>query len=256
MIDAHTHLDDDRLFAYADKITGDFEADGIELIIDGSSNFDTMIRGVELAEKYQRVYTTIGVHPNDAETFDEKTINKMRELSSHEKVVAVGEIGLDYYYDTPSREVQKEVFAEQLKMADEFKLPVVLHIRDAYADAFDVLSQNKCYLNNGVVLHCYSGSLEMAKRFSEFDCYFCFGGAITFKNAKKEDIIRSIPLNRLLTETDAPYMTPHPFRGQTNYPKYIKYTYMKMADALGITSEELEKIIRQNTLTVFKRIKL
>ena len=152
--------------------------------------------------------------------------------------------------------MQKEVFAEQLKMADEFKLPVVLHIRDAYADAFDVLSQNKCYLNSGVVLHCYSGSLEMAKRFSEFDCYFCFGGAITFKNAKKEDIIRSIPLNRLLTETDAPYMTPHPFRGQTNYPKYIKYTYMKMADALGITSEELEKIIRQNTLTVFKRIKL
>ena len=106
MIDAHTHLDDDRLFVDADKITGDFEADGIELIIDGSSNFDTMIRGVELAEKYQRVYTTIGVHPNDAETFDEKTINKMRELSSHEKVVAVGEIGLDYYYDTPSREVQ------------------------------------------------------------------------------------------------------------------------------------------------------
>ena len=138
-------------------------------------------------------------------------------------------------------------------MANSFGLPVQLHIRDAYGDALQVLKDNKSLLKNGILLHCYSGSKEMAQEFLKFDAWFSFGGAITFKNAKKEDIIRAIPVEKLLTETDAPYMTPHPFRGTTNYPKLIKYTYQKMAEVFEMPFEALEQQVKKNTFALFKR---
>lgn len=256
MIDCHTHLEDDRLLCDVGQIIGDFEKDGIEFVIDGSSNYDTMKCAYELAQKYDRVYTTIGCHPNDAAGFDKKTADLMQRYSANNKVLAVGEIGLDYHYDEPSVEIQHKAFIEQLALADAFKLPAVLHIRDAYGDALKILQDNKTLLKHGVVLHCYSGSSEIAQEFLKLDCYFCFGGAITFKNAKKEEIIKSIPQEKLLTETDAPYMTPEPFRGKTNYPKFIKYTYQKMCEVLGISFDKLQDVVRKNTFDIFTKLAL
>ena len=253
MIDCHTHLDDERLVCDIDQIVGDFDNDGIEFVIDASADYVTMQQAFALSQKYDRVFATIGCHPNDALTFDNKMADLMAEYAKNPKVVAVGEIGLDYYYDEPGKEVQHKAFVEQLALANDFGLPVQLHIRDAYGDALNVLKANKSLLKNGVLLHCYSGSKEMAQEFLKFDAFFSFGGAITFKNAKKEEIIQSIPAEKLLTETDAPYMTPHPFRGKTNYPKFIKYTYLKIAEVLGMSFEQLEDQVRKNTFALFKR---
>lgn len=254
MIDCHTHLEDERLLCDVDCIVNDFDKDGIEFVIDGSSNLDTMKCAFDLSQKYGKVYTTVGCHPNDAAGFDKQMADLMEVYAENKKVLAVGEIGLDYHYDEPSKEIQHKVFVEQLALAEAFKLPVVLHIRDAYGDALNILQDNKPLLKHGVVLHCYSGSREIAQEFLKLDCFFCFGGAITFKNAKKEEIIKSIPLEKLLTETDAPYMTPEPFRGKTNYPKFIKYTYQKMCDVLGVSFEELEDTVRKNTKSIFTKL--
>lgn len=256
MIDCHTHLDDARLIGEVDGIVKDFAKDGLEFVIDASSNLETTKCAFALAQKYKEVYATIGCHPNDAADFDKELADIMAAYATDKKVVAVGEIGLDYHYDQPSKEVQRKVFVRQLALADDFKLPVVLHIRDAYGDALEILNNNAGLLKNGVLLHCYSGSAEMAREFLRFDSFFSFGGAITFKNAKKEEVIRAIPTEKLLTETDAPYMTPEPFRGKTNYPKLIKYTYAKMADVLGADFHELEAVVRKNTLSLFGRIDL
>ena len=195
--------------------------------------------------------STIGIHPYDSEGAGTESIFAIeRAVAGYD---AVGEIGLDYHYDQPSKEVQHKAFVEQLALANDFGLPVQLHIRDAYGDALEVLKENRSLLKNGVLLHCYSGSKEMAQEFLKFDAFFSFGGAITFKNAKKEDIIRSIPAEKLLTETDAPYMTPHPFRGTTNYPKLIKYTYQKMAEVLETSFEQLEQQVKKNTFALFGR---
>ena len=169
----------------------------------------------------------------------------------NKKALAIGEIGLDYFYDKSEREVQRDVFARQIDLADKVGLPIVLHIRDAYADAIDILSSRRDKLNRGVLLHCYSGSAEMIKQFNKFDCYYALGGAITFKNAKKDDVITSIPSDRLLVETDSPYMTPVPFRGQPNEPKYVNLVVDKIASVKGVDREIIEKLTYENTKRLF-----
>ena len=256
MIDCHTHLDDPRLLPDVQSIAADFEKDGIEFVIDASSDLDGMINAVALAEKFDRIYATVGFHPSDCEAFCDKTAMLMESYAKNPKVVAVGEIGLDYHYDTPPRETQRKAFVSQLGLAAECGLPVVLHVRDAYGDALETLKANRGLLKNGVLLHCYSGSAEMAAEFLKFDCFFSFGGAITFKNARKEEVIRAIPREKLLTETDAPYLTPEPFRGKLNSPKYIKYVYEKIAAVLGVSFAETESLVRKNAAALFGRIKI
>ena len=142
--------------------------------------------------------------------------------------------GLDYYYDLSDRQTQKDVFAHQIEIADKLHLPLTLHIRDAYGDAQDILEAQKKYLNNGVLWHCYSGSAEFARQMAKKGHYFAFGGAITFKNANKDEVIKAVPISQVLSETDCPYMTPVPFRGKTNYPKYVKYVVEKLAATYGV----------------------
>jgi TatD DNase family protein len=196
------------------------------------------------------------VHPHDSGKATENTYKLFRELAKNPKVVAVGETGLDYYYDHSPRDVQKSVFEEQLKLADSFNLPVALHVRDAYAEALEILKVNKKYINNGILLHCYSGSAETVKEFSQFDAYFSFGGPVTFKTAKKEEVIKAVPTNRLLTETDSPYLTPEPFRGRLNQPAYVRFVLQKVAEALRKDFDETADMIKENTLRLFKRIKI
>ncbi|MCM1194666.1 MAG: TatD family hydrolase [Corallococcus sp.] len=255
MIDGHLHLDDEKLRGQAEEIIRGLSAHGIEFVINNSCNYRSMLDGANLAEKFDDVYATVGMHPHDSKDFDDCFRTTMRQLASSKKVVAVGEIGLDYYYDLSDRQTQKDVFAEQLEIADELNLPVTLHIRDAYKDAADILTAQKKYLNNGVLWHCYSGSAEFARQMAKQGHYFAFGGAITFKNAHKEDVLREVPFDRVLSETDSPYMAPVPLRGTVNTPFNIPLIVAKIAEIYGKSIDETEAQIRENTLRLFSKIK-
>lgn len=254
MIDTHLHLDDEKLSGKVDEIYNAFEEHGIEFVINNSCDMQTMLDGVALANHYERIFATVGLHPHESKHFNHSFVEKMKQLAENAKVVAVGEIGLDYFYDLSDRQTQRDVFAEQLEIADSLHLPVTLHVRDAYGDAWDILRAQKRHLNNGVLWHCYSGSAEFARQAAKEGHYFALGGAITFKNAKKEDVFAQIPIDRVMSETDSPYMAPVPLRGTVNTPLNIPIVVEKMASFYGVAVDEMEQRIRDNTLRFFPKI--
>ena len=209
---------------------------------------------MQLADKFDIVFATVGMHPHDSKNFDKSFADKMTQYAAHPKVVAVGEIGLDYFYDLSDRQTQRDVFAQQIELADKLGLPITLHIRDAYGDAWDILRAQKSHLNNGVLWHCYSGSAELARQAAKEGHYFAFGGAITFKNAHKEDVIAQIPQERVLSETDSPYMSPEPLRGRTNTPLNIPLVVARLAQLYQTDVPAMEAQIRANTLRLFGKI--
>ena len=255
MIDTHVHLDDNR-FSDANEIIKSFKNDGIDFVINASCDFCTQSKAIELSKKYDSVFALIGTHPHEARFFDARMEKEMHKLSVDSKVVGVGEIGLDFHYDYSPRDIQKTVFVRQLELANEFNLPVVLHVREAQADTLEILASHKSLLKNGLLFHSYAGSVEMVREFLRFDSFFSFNGAITFKNANKDEIIRSIPIDRILSETDCPYLTPEPFRGTRNEPKNVRFVVQKIADVREKSFSEMENIIKENTLRIFKRILL
>lgn len=255
LIDSHCHLNDSDLAPLADRIVGDFEADGILAAVNVGYDMPSSRLAVEQANKYKNVFAAVGMHPHDSRLMTEADYDELKALASNDKVVAIGEIGLDYHYDLSPRDVQKEVFERQLILANELGLPVILHVREAYEDTREILERNKNILSNGVLLHCYSGSAEMVKTFDKYDCYYAFGGAITFKNAKHNlESLKVVKRDRLLFETDCPYMTPVPFRGQMNEPKHINLVLEKAAEVLEEDKEDLAKISVKNTLAFFKKM--
>ena len=257
LIDSHCHLNDSDLAPFADRIVGDFASDGILAAVNVGYDMPSSILAVKQANEYKNVFAAIGMHPHDSRLMTESDYDVLRQLAKDDKVVAIGEIGLDYHYDLSPRETQKEVFERQLVLANELGLPVILHVREAYEDTREILERNKKYLNNGVLLHCYSGSAEMVKTFDKYDCYYAFGGAITFKNAKHNlEALKTVKGDRLLLETDCPYMTPVPFRGQMNEPKYINLVLEKAAEILEKDKEELAIKTVQNTLAFFGKMRL
>ncbi len=256
LIDTHCHLNDERLLPLVDDIVGDFAKSNLESAICVGYDLQSSICAVELANKFENVYAVVGIHPHDSKYLDDASCAKLKQLCQNEKVVAVGEIGLDYYYDLSPRDVQQQAFASQIELADEVGLPVVLHVRDAYEDTRKILFDNAHLLKNGLLLHCYSGSAEMVKVFEKLDCYFAFGGAITFKNAKHNlEALQAVKRDRLMFETDCPYMTPVPFRGKTNEPKYVNLVVDKAAEVLGVDRDELVQISTENAKRLFTRLK-
>lgn len=255
IIDSHTHVNDERLIGERDDIIKNLKSHGIESIIEMGCDIDTSINAYELSVKYDNVYSAVGIHPHSAKERKLSDYDYMRSVASSDKVVAIGEVGLDYYYDLSDRDEQKTVFREQIELADELKLPLVLHIRDAYKDLEDILKDMKRYLNSGLLLHCYSGSSEFVKVMAKYDAYFALGGAVTFKNAKKEDVIKTIPKDRLLIETDCPYLAPVPMRGNTNKPEYVIYTLRKIAETLEMDEETLGDITYENTKRLFPKMR-
>lgn len=255
IIDSHCHLSDERLRQRQEEIISVLGEKGLESVFEVGWDLNSSKDALELSKKYAHVYAIVGTHPHDAKNFDEASKEFYLQAAKDDKVLAIGEIGLDYYYDLSPREVQKSVFEEQICLADEVQLPIVLHIRDAYKDALDILNANKDKLGHGILMHCYSSSAEMLREFNKLDCYYALGGAITFKNAKKDDVIKAIPEDRLLVETDSPYMTPVPFRGQTNVPYYVNLVVDKIAEVKNVDRAEIEKSTYQNTLRLFKKYK-
>ena len=231
--DAHAHLDDERFAEGLDDVLPAIVAAGVEGVVNAACDLDSTHTSGALADRVDWIWCTAGVHPHYAQDVTEDMLLEVAECARSPRCVAYGEIGLDYHYDFSPRDRQREVFLRQLSLAHELRLPVVLHLRECYEDANEILLANRSLLTDGVLLHCYGGSMELVRDvYNRLDCYYSFGGAVTF--AKHKDVVlREIPPERLLLETDCPYMTPVPLRGQRNTPANIPIICRKVAELLG-----------------------
>jgi TatD DNase family protein len=252
LIDSHAHLDDERFDKDRDRLIKSLKESGIDLIINPGSDLGSSIKAVSLSEQYDNIYAAVGVHPHSAKEMDESTIEVLKSFTNRDKVVAIGEIGLDYYYDNSPREIQRQKFVEQLELAKEVNLPVIIHTRDAAQETFDILKEAQDGSLKGV-LHCYSGSVEMALEYVKMGFYISLGGPITFKNARvSREVAKAVPIDRLLIETDSPYLTPEPYRGKRNEPLFVRYVAGTIAEIRGITFDELAKETSENAKRLFR----
>lgn len=252
MFDSHAHYDDEKFDADRDQVLSDCVDSGVTHIVNAGCDLESSVKSIELSKKYPFVYAAVGVHPHEASGWNENTLDDIKALAGEEKVVAIGEIGLDYHYDFSPRDVQKKVFAKQIALARELKLPIIVHDRESHRDVLDILISEKAYETGGV-LHCFSGSVEMAREVLDLGFKIGIGGAVTFKNARKSiEVVKYAPLDMLLVETDCPYMTPEPYRGQRNWSGYIKLILQKMADIKGLDYTELEGATTYNAKCLFR----
>ena len=249
IFDTHAHYDDKAFDEDRYELLDAMPKNNVKYIINQGTDVETSKFSISLAEKYDYVYAAVGIHPE--EIYKEESVGQIKKLTAHKKVVAIGEIGLDYHYDNTNKDAQLKYFIDQLHLANEENLPVVVHSRDAQKDTLDTLKSIK--INNNGVIHCFSGSLESAKEFLKLGFYLGFDGPITFKNAKSAlEVLEYIPLDKILIETDAPYLTPTPFRGERNNSMYLTYVINKIAEIKKITSDEIADITMNNAKTLFK----
>ena len=254
-IDTHCHLHDDKL-SDSDAVVKGYLDNGVSVVINMACCALTANKGRALAEKYPSIYFGTGCHPCDAFGFDEKEFDEIKKLASHEKCVAVGEIGLDYYHEPYDKNKQIDTFIKQMEFAKEVKLPISIHSRDATGDMLKILKENKSKLEYSGVMHCYSGSVETAKELLNLGLYISFAGPLTFKNANAIlDVAKYVPNDRCLTETDSPYLSPHPLRGKLNTPKNIPLIVQKLAELKGMSEQDLASQIMQNGKQLFYKIK-
>lgn len=244
LFDTHVHLLDERFDEDRERVIGSLNENGVAQVVESSADLADSIRAAALAKEHHAVHAAVGVHPHSASEWDDHTYSALRTLLQEPKVVAVGEIGLDYHYDFSPREKQREVFEKQIVLALEENFPIVVHSREATADTMELL---KKYPNVRGELHCFSGSEQTAKELVKMGFYIAFGGALTFKNARKTlEAAAAVPLERLLIETDCPYMTPVPFRGKRNEPAHVRLVAEKLAEVKGVTVEEIARITMEN----------
>lgn len=248
MIDTHSHID--MLKNPDSSIKKSIEAGVDKIVIPSSSpdNFDSVIK---LCNKYDEIFGAIGVHPEDASKFDEKTADLIYKLAkSNKKIVAIGEIGLDYYWDKTLKEKQKEVLRTQIEIALNLNLPVLIHDREAHEDTYNILTETGI---KKVILHCFSGSIEFAKKCINRGWLIGIGGIVTFKNARKiKEVVKNIPLESIVLETDAPYLTPHPFRGEENSPEFLQFIAREIANLKDTAFEHIDKVTAQTAKDFFK----
>lgn len=248
IFDTHAHYDDSRFDEDRDELLCSLKEKGVSHIINCGCDLKSSLTTLALSEKHDFIYAAVGVHAHEAEEATENDLTEIEKLYENKRVVAVGEIGLDYHYDFSPGERQLEVFERQLALANKLKLPVIIHDREAHEDTMNLL---KKYKPKGVV-HCFSGSAEMAKEIVKLGMYIGIGGAVTFKNAKKPvEVVEYLPIDRLLLETDAPYMTPVPYRGQRCDSAHIAYTAEKIAEIKDLDVQELIDICNENAKRLF-----
>ncbi|MFP7313603.1 TatD family hydrolase [Bacillus sp. FSL P4-0322] len=252
LFDTHAHLNAEQYNEDLEQVIERAKSEKVEKIVVVGFDRPTITRAMELIEEYDFIYAAIGWHPVDAIDMTDEDLAWIKDLSQHEKVVAIGEMGLDYYWDKSPKDVQKEVFRRQIALAKEVKLPIVIHNRDATEDVVTILKEEGA-AEVGGIMHCFTGSLETAKACMEMNFYISFGGPVTFKNAKKpKEVVKEIPSEKLLIETDCPYLTPVPFRGKRNEPSYVKYIAEQIAELREISFEELAELTTKNAKKVFR----
>ena len=246
-VDVHAHLDDKAFDGDREQVLENIRAAGM-LVVTAGSDVETSRFSVELARKYDFVYACVGVHPHEAGKAPKDYLEELKELAKDPKVLAIGEIGLDYYYEFSERRIQQYVFVEQLELAESLNLPVIIHDRDAHQDTLSILKKS----SPRGLMHCYSGSLEMARELLKLGFYFSFGGVITFKNAKRpREVVSQLPLDKILLETDCPYLTPEPYRGKRNDPTKIPLIAQKLAELHQVSLQEVEDITYANFTKLF-----
>jgi TatD DNase family protein len=250
MIDTHAHLDFPQYDKDRDKVIEEAFASGLKAIINIGVDLDSSEKSIKLAERYKNIYATVGFHPHDASKLNDNTFNELEKLASHPKVVAIGEIGLDFYRNLSPEEIQIKAFKEQIELAKKFKLPIIVHIRNAYKKALEILSENGRGLKG--VLHCFSGDENEAREALKMGFYLSFNGTLTYRNSKSAELVKKIPLSSILVETDCPYLTPEPLRGKRNEPKLVRLVTQKIAELSGSNSfNELDEVFTQNAVEFF-----
>ena len=244
LIDTHSHIYMIEKIS-VDEVLQNAISNGVKKIIVPSSCASDIDDVFALAQKYENVYCYLGIHPEEAKDWSGENKEKIKTLAASPKVVGIGEIGLDYYWDKSNIDLQKEIFIKQIELANELNLPLNIHDRDAHKDTFDILKEHN--KNSAVIMHCFSGSPEFAVECLKEGWYIALGGVVTFKNAKKmKDVAKIVPLEKLLLETDAPYLTPVPYRGEENQPAYVKFTAEEIAKLKGISFEETAQTTSAN----------
>lgn len=250
--DTHCHLNHPDLYAEWHAALFRAQQSGVQRLILIGYDLESSRRAVELAEQSDALYAAVGIHPHDAAQCDTDSLQTLRELAAHPRVVAVGEIGLDFYRNLSPREAQYEAFHAQMQLAQSLSLPVVIHCREAYEEVLSILAQYPAVQG---VLHCFSGTAEQAQQGLELGYYLGIGGVVTFKSAESlRAIVRDIPRDRLLLETDAPYLAPHPYRGKRNEPAYLPLIAQQVAALWDMPLEQLSEITEANTQRLFQRL--
>ncbi len=250
LADSHAHIDDERFDADREEVVARALAAGVSLIVNIGADMASSARSVALAEKYPGIYAAVGMHPHDSRDMKETDYHQLEQWATHPKVVAIGEIGLDYHYDLSPRPVQKEVFLRQLDLARKTGKPFIIHEREAHADMLDIIRNAARGLNG--VFHCFSGSVETAREYLKMGFYISVAGPVTFpKSAKTKDVAKAVPLDRLLVETDSPYLTPQPFRGKRNEPAYVRLVAEEIANLRDIPLAELAEATTANVRRLF-----
>ncbi len=252
IFDTHAHYTDEQFDPDRDELLSSMQKNNVGLILNAASNLSEMPDILALTEKHPFMYAAVGVHPGDVLTAKDGYLDEIARISQHEKIKAIGEIGLDYYWTTDTKDIQQKVFGEQLDLARELHLPVIIHDREAHGDTLKILREHKVWECGGV-FHCYSGSAEMVREICEdLGMYIAFGGTVTFKNAHKpQEAVKAVPYDRLLIETDSPYLAPVPYRGKRNSSLYLPEVVAKIAELRGTTPDEIERITEENGRRLF-----
>lgn len=245
LFDTHAHYDDERFDGDREALLAGMPEKNVGLIVNPGCDISSSRTAVALAESFDFVYAAVGIHPENCGDFEPGMIDWLRQMAKNPRVVAIGEIGLDYYWaENPPRELQQEVLRRQLRLAEELGLPVIIHDRDAHRDTLEMVRE---FPRVRGVFHCFAGSAEMARELIKMGWMLSFNGAVTFKNAKKApEVIAVVPLEKLMIETDAPYLTPAPHRGERNDSSYVRLVAEKIAQIKGLTPEEVEKATWEN----------
>ena len=252
IFDSHAHYDDEAFDKDRDRLLSTMEEQGVGCIVNVGASFQGAKDSAELSMRYPHVYAAVGVHPDHVGELDEGKMQQLKEMCTMEKTVAVGEIGLDYYWDKESHELQKEWFKKQMELAKEVNLPVIVHSREAAQDTFDLIKSEHAGTTGGVI-HCFSGSKEMAAEYLKMGYYIGIGGVVTFKNARVlKEVAEAVPLERILIETDCPYLAPTPYRGKRNSSLFLPYVIEEIAKIKGIDPKTVEETTWENAMRMYQ----
>jgi len=254
LIDSHAHIQGKEYTGEVDAVIGRAREAGVEqiIVVGGAGDMSSNTAAVALAESWPNLYATVGMHPHDAKDVGEEELQQLKELAAHPKVIAIGETGLDYYYNHSPREVQRRVFAQFIRLASETDLPLVVHERDAAREVAELLRGEGEGKTRGVI-HCFTGDYAAAWAYLDLGFYLSFTGIITFKNAEPlREVVRKMPLDRIFVETDSPYLTPVPHRGRRNEPAYVRFVAATIASVKGLNIEELARVTTNNVRALFR----
>ena len=251
LFDSHAHYNDEKFDEDRQELLKEIYKSGVTKLVNAGYSLESSKSAIEIAKAHKFIYSTVGISPNDIEGYKEEYLQEIKKLAKNEKVVAIGEIGLDYYWNKENKDLQKEVFVSQIEIANELNLPIIIHTREAIYDTLEILKNNNCYKKG--VFHCCPFNVDLVREGLKLGFYISFAGPTTFKNSKNAtEIIKMVPLDKMLIETDSPYLSPEPLRGKRNDSRNVKYIAQKIADVKEISVEEVAKITYENAKKIFE----